>query len=109
MLTVLNKEQSDWRELADAALVDRTTVFGNPFIIGRDGTRDEVIRKYIKWIMTPEQRELRVRIRRELRGKNLICHCAPQLCHAEVILVIANTRGFSKQMLILERRYGAAA
>lgn len=90
MPTVLNKQQSDWRELEEAALVDRTTIFGNPFIEGRDGNRAEVIGKYGKWIMEPEQTRLRGRMMRELAGKNLVCHCAPLPCHADIILVVAN-------------------
>lgn len=35
----------------------RPSKWGNPFVIGRDGTRDEVIDKFEKWIQT--QPELR--------------------------------------------------
>lgn len=75
-----------------AVLVDRTTPFGNPFRIGRDGGRREVIDKYERWIFQPEQKNLRKRMILELRGKDLICWCAPQECHADIILKIANAR-----------------
>jgi hypothetical protein len=90
MPVVLNKMQSDWHELEGAALVDRTTIFGNPFIEGQDGNRQQVLDKYEQWIWAPEQKFLRKRMMRELRGKNLVCHCAPLDCHADIILKIAN-------------------
>ena len=74
---------------ADAVRIDRTTKWGNPFFIGRDGSRDDVIRKYEHW--------LRLRLpglvaaaRRELLGKDLLCWCAPLACHGDVLLEIAN-------------------
>jgi hypothetical protein len=29
---------------------------------------------------------------RELRGKDLVCWCAPDACHGDVLLVLANAR-----------------
>ena len=75
-----------------AVLVDRTTDFGNPFVIGKDGTREEVIDKYEQWIFQPEQTNLRIRMMRELAGCDLLCWCAPEECHADIILGIANAR-----------------
>jgi Domain of unknown function (DUF4326) len=77
---------------AGGVRVDRRTDFGNPFIIGRDGTRERVIDKYEAWIFKPQQRELRERMINELRGKDLLCWCAPDECHADIILQIANAR-----------------
>jgi hypothetical protein len=33
---------------------------------------------------------LRVAALHELRGKNLVCWCAPERCHAEVLIELAN-------------------
>jgi Domain of unknown function (DUF4326) len=52
-------------------------------VIGRDGTRDEVIAKYRGWIV--RQPTLMAALP-ELRGKDLICWCAPSRCHAEVLV-----------------------
>lgn len=90
---VLNKEQCTWQELEGAALVDRTTVYGNPFVVGVNAIdRNEAVLFYKYWILSnnPVAKKLRRRMRNELRGKNLICHCAPELCHAETIRDIAN-------------------
>lgn len=63
-------------------------LFGNPFAIGADGTRDEVIRKYKDWVLhSPEAAEVRRRMP-ELKGKRLGCHCAPLACHGDVIAMI---------------------
>lgn len=67
--------------------VGRPGPWGNPFRIGRDGDRAEVIRKYERWIRA--RPELVARARRELRGKVLGCFCAPLPCHGDVLLRIA--------------------
>ena len=48
--------------------------WGNPFIIGKDGTRAEVIAKYARWIAGQPQLLARLP---ELQGKRLGCFCAP--------------------------------
>lgn len=63
------------------------SIWGNPFVIGVDGTRDQVIEKYRAWIQT--RPELLKRIP-ELKGKTLGCWCAPKKCHAEVLAEMAN-------------------
>lgn len=68
--------------------VGRPTKWGNPFRIGVDGTREEVVRRYREWLNT--QPSLLEAARRELRGKDLVCWCAPLPCHADVLLEVAN-------------------
>ncbi len=48
---------------------------------------------YRRWIFRDlhEQRMLRAAIRAELRGKDLVCWCAPLACHGDTLPVIANT------------------
>jgi hypothetical protein len=38
------RRSKGWRMPAGAVKVDRTTPFGNPFVVGRDGTREECVR-----------------------------------------------------------------
>ena len=61
--------------------------WANPFKIGLNGTRDEVIEKYRAWLL--EQPELMAALP-ELRGKDLACWCAPKYCHGDVLLALAN-------------------
>ena len=73
----------------DAVWIMRPSKWGNPFQIGRDGTREEVLEKYLEWVW--EQPELIEAIIRELRGKDLVCCCAPRKCHGDVLLKMANS------------------
>jgi len=54
--------------------IGRPGKWGNPFQIGRDGTREQVIARYERWLS--EQPEL-VAALPELAGKTLGCWCAP--------------------------------
>jgi hypothetical protein len=66
--------------------VGRPSKWGNPFVIGRDGTREQVIRKYECWLST----DLKKQAKAELKGKVLACWCAPLACHGDVLARIAN-------------------
>ena len=68
--------------------VGRGSAFGNPFHIGKDGTRAEVVRKFEEMLTSNE--ELMKLVRSELKGKTLGCFCAPELCHAHVLAWYAN-------------------
>ena len=76
----------------DAVYVGRGTPFGNPFRIGRDGDRDQVVERYAYWLSRAEQTGLVMQIRHQLCGKDLVCWCAPLPCHADVLLEVANAR-----------------
>lgn len=67
--------------------IGRPSKWGNPFIIGRDGTRKEVIDKYRIWIL--DQPEL-IKALPELKGKILGCWCKPNSCHGDVLSDLAN-------------------
>lgn len=78
-------------------LVDRTTDFGNRFVVGVHGSRGECVQLHLDWIMAPEQAEFRARVRAELCGRDLVCWCVsgagpapPLICHAQTLLVVAN-------------------
>ena len=63
------------------------TKWANPFKIGRDGEREEVLAKYRAWLL---KRPEPMAALPELRGKDLVCWCAPEPCHADVLLELAN-------------------
>lgn len=67
----------------DAVWVDRKTPYGNRFEIGKHGTREECVAKFVK-------RQLPNMDVSPLRGKSLICHCWPLQCHAVPIFKKAN-------------------
>jgi len=57
--------------------------WGNPFVIGKDGDRDEVIKKYEEWLLS--NKDLLICLS-ELKGQVLGCWCAPKFCHGDVLL-----------------------
>ena len=66
----------------------RPSIWGNPFEIGKDGTRKEVIAKFKKYLLANEELVDKLP---ELRGKILGCWCAPKACHCDVLADLANT------------------
>jgi len=70
-----------------AVRVDRGTPFGNPYRIGPDGTREEVVARYEQDFLYRVEHDLPFRARVEaLEGASaLLCWCAPLSCHATVI------------------------
>jgi Domain of unknown function (DUF4326) len=87
MSKVLNARRVGKRPALDRACGGRPSKWSNPFVIGRDGTRDEVIAKYRAWIV--RQPALMAALH-ELRDKDLVCWCAPHRCHAEVLIALDN-------------------
>jgi|ERR1035437_2579858 hypothetical protein len=69
----------------DAVYIGRGSKWGNPFVIGKDGTRNEVVEKYCVWIFNNP--ELLNDIH-ELCGKDLVCFCNPLLCHGHVLEIL---------------------
>lgn len=54
--------------------------WGNPFVIGKDGTRAEVLKKHSDWV--PTQPHLMAALH-ELKNKRLGCWCRPMRCHGD--------------------------
>lgn len=65
--------------------IGRPSKWGNPYLIGRDGTREEVISKYGQWIYTQPNVLYSVN---KLRDKTLGCSCRPLSCHGDVFIKI---------------------
>jgi hypothetical protein len=89
MCKVLNARQVGKQSTPGRVYVGRPSQWGNPFVIGRDGSRDDVIAKYRAWIV---RQPALITALHELRGKDLICWCAPERCHADVLAELANER-----------------
>jgi hypothetical protein len=73
--------------------IGRGSQWGNPFKIGKDGNREQVIEMYEKWIV--DQDYLMEDIP-ELKGKILGCHCKPDPCHGDVLVRLAD--GIEEEM-----------
>lgn len=73
--------------------IGRPSPLGNPFFIGRDGSRAKVIAKYRQWLWNQIQvRNAEViaelgKLKKIARKGDLVlsCHCAPKPCHGDVV------------------------
>jgi hypothetical protein len=63
--------------------------WANKFVIGKDGTREEVIALYERHLVGSGL----INDIHELNGKDLVCWCAPLVCHGDVLLRLANAAG----------------
>jgi Domain of unknown function (DUF4326) len=93
LCVVANKRLDDtllaWAAAGDRLIeADRSGPWGNPFIMGEDGDRAEVIAKF-KTYYWPHKTKLQSRLG-ELRGKVLACWCHPEPCHGHVIAEAVN-------------------
>jgi hypothetical protein len=78
--------------------IGRPSKWGNPFSIGPDGTRKEVIEKYRQFILEHPQL---IEDIDELDGKVLGCWCSPRKCHGDVIVEILQQK--KENMLLWEK------
>lgn len=78
-------------------LIDRTTIYGNPFAIGKDGDRTLVCEKYGRWLeewllygneiqIGKFNNRVVCESLKSLRGKILGCWCKPQQCHGDTLV-----------------------
>lgn len=68
--------------------IGRPSKWGNPFKIGKDGSREDVIAKYRQWILANP--ELIAKLPSELKGRMLGCWCRPNSCHGDVLAELAD-------------------
>ena len=67
--------------------IDRFSAFGNPFVLGSDGNRDEVCDKYAVYFGMKTSLHEQAK---DLKGKVLGCHCYPKRCHGDHLKEVAN-------------------
>jgi hypothetical protein len=65
-----------------AVYVGRPGKWGNPYVVGQDGTREHVIEMYRSYLSASGL----INDISELAGKDLTCWCAPRPCHGDVLL-----------------------
>lgn len=83
MPRVFNKHRDRTIITPDAVYCGRGSPYGNPFIVGIHGTRDEVCDRFEREVLPTLDVSA-------LRGKDLICFCKPRRCHCDPILTKAN-------------------
>lgn len=74
-----------------AVRIGEGTPWENPFVAGRDGSRDDVVRQFDLWVRhSPDQQARRMRESiGQLIGRDLLCVCAPRACHGDVLISMA--------------------
>jgi len=76
----------------DAIYIGRPTPFGNPFKIGEQITREGAVEAYqelINWSKIHNPAFIHMLID-NLKGRDLLCWCAPSPCHGDIILTLVN-------------------
>jgi hypothetical protein len=81
-----------------AVLVDRNTIYGNPYRIGPDGDLAQVTALYVNYLL--DNPLLVEDIKTTLRGNDLVCWCWPERCHAELLLILANDTDFKLDAML---------
>jgi len=67
--------------------IDRSSSFGNPFHLGKDGDRQVVLQKYKEYFLRRIEMDPEFRRRvLALKGLRLGCWCAPMPCHGMIIV-----------------------
>jgi hypothetical protein len=74
---VLNKRVDG--EPDGSAYIGRGSPYGNPFVIGVHGNRDQVCDMFEALVLPGLDVE-------PLRGKDLVCFCKPLRCHGDAIM-----------------------
>jgi ParB-like chromosome segregation protein Spo0J len=67
--------------------VDRWSDWGNPYLIGQDGDRDQVIESYEIYFARKFGLQKKLH---SLKGKALGCHCYPERCHGDHLKSLAD-------------------
>ncbi|MBB3017676.1 hypothetical protein FHR70_000716 [Microvirga lupini] len=85
-MAVLNKHHHGGQIPQGAVNIMRGTLFGNPFVIGRDGDRTEVVEKYRQYLWKRIREDYTfMNAVYKLHGRDLCCCCAPAACHGHVL------------------------
>jgi hypothetical protein len=88
-MAVLNKYHLPNQEIPpNAEYIGRPSKWGNPFALNPLHSRAYVITQFERYIRSNPK--LMEAAKRELKGKDLVCFCAPLPCHGDVLHRIAN-------------------
>jgi len=88
---IQRKRTKGYKLPPNSIYVGRPTRWGNDFVVGVDGTREECIAKYREYFIKPTLQVYGRDYFEPLRGKDLACFCPlGQPCHADLLLEIAN-------------------
>lgn len=80
------KPPRDWQKRPEFVNCDRRTIFGNPYEIGKDGDRTQVLLLYAEYLRNRLTLDEKFREAvAGLAGKTLVCWCKPLDCHCDLL------------------------
>jgi len=65
--------------------IGRPSIWGNPFTIGKDGTREEVLIKFENYLLNNANLMGKLYL---LKDKVLGCWCHPNRCHGNILIEV---------------------
>lgn len=83
-----------------AVYIGRGSMWGNPFVMGKHGNRDDVCEQHKEHLKSQiRSGEVSLEQLAALKGKDLVCFCAPLRCHGDTLVEAADwaTKELSKQ------------
>ena len=84
-----DKNLIQWAEQQGFAVrIDRSSKYGNPFVLDQDGDRDAVCDAFEDHYL-PHKPSIE-KDRMKLLGKVLVCHCYPERCHGNTLCDLVN-------------------
>lgn len=92
----INDAPIGWQYNSDYVYIGReghglSGYWGNPIKLESEKFRGEVIQLYIHHITRKYKESFAFRdMLKELRGKKLVCFCAPKLCHGDILAMLAD-------------------
>ena len=87
----------------DGIYIGRGTPLGNPYHIGKDGNRAEVIEKYRQYLIKKIQNKDPIILKalneikeyeKDFYVATLLCHCRPLACHGDIIKEILDGKDY---------------
>ena len=87
---IQRRRTKGWVMPPNTVYVGRGSIFGNPYISGKDGTAEECVERYRLYLDYTITKRKAVEL---LSGHNLMCWCKiGDPCHADVLLEVSNVK-----------------
>lgn len=85
MTTVIHVKDRTYA--SNEVYIGRPSIWGNPFKIGKNATREQVIKLYEEYL---KKHPALMKQLPDLVDKVLVCWCKPEACHGDILAKYAN-------------------
>ena len=87
----ISKAPANWKDNSNYVYIGRGGRLGNPFVLGADGNRAQVLSKYRAHLeeQLRENPEM-MQLLRWIKGRILVCYCKPKRCHGDILAFYAD-------------------